>query len=78
LFRSVFAFLQPSSPGGLLFFYLYLCQKLPSHHFLTTITPVKVSIAVMLTQTEFAGFYELIVHFMELLFLLLDVIHGVV
>lgn len=61
-----------------LFFILYVCQKLPSHHFLTTITPVKALIVVMLMQTEFAESYELIVHFIELLFLLVEIIRRVV
>lgn len=58
--------------------FLHVCQKLPSHHFLITITLMKVLIVVMLMQTEFAGFYELIVHFTLLLFLLLEIIRRAV
>ena len=63
------------------FFYslfLHVCQKLPSRHFLITITLMKVLIVVMLMQTEFAGFYELIVHFIELLSLLVEIIRRAV
>ncbi len=39
---------------------------------------MKVLIVVMLMQTEFAGFYELIVHFIELLSLLVEIIRRAV